>query len=123
MSILDTELGGAGDRTSDLPVTSQPALPPEPHASALMGSEVNLRFPRRRPSPGLEPSAIFCSEEDRSLAHYRANPLKRSEVKCLNNCGGKKECLNFVSPFYIFIYIRHEYSDNNVSMCILFAGV
>ena len=26
---LDTQLGGAGDRTSNLPVTSQPALPPE----------------------------------------------------------------------------------------------
>ena len=26
---LDTQLGGAGDRTSDLPVTRQPALPPE----------------------------------------------------------------------------------------------
>ena len=25
-------LGGAGDRTRDLQVTSQPALPPEPHA-------------------------------------------------------------------------------------------
>ena len=25
---LNTQLGGAGDRTSDLPVTSQPALPP-----------------------------------------------------------------------------------------------
>ena len=30
---LDTQLGGAGDRTSDLPVTSQPALPPEPHGA------------------------------------------------------------------------------------------
>ena len=26
-------LGGAGDRTSNLPVTSQPAVPPEPHAA------------------------------------------------------------------------------------------
>ena len=26
---LDTMLGGAGDQTSNLPVTSQPALPPE----------------------------------------------------------------------------------------------
>ena len=26
---LHTQLGGAGDRTSNLPVTSQPALPPE----------------------------------------------------------------------------------------------
>ena len=26
-------LGGAGDRTSNLPVTSQPALTPEPHAA------------------------------------------------------------------------------------------
>jgi hypothetical protein len=30
---LDTQLGGAGDRTSNLPVTSQPALPPETHAT------------------------------------------------------------------------------------------
>ena len=28
-SHLDTQLGGAGDRTSNLPVTSPPALPPE----------------------------------------------------------------------------------------------
>ena len=28
---LDTQLGGAGDLTNYLPVTSQPALPPEPH--------------------------------------------------------------------------------------------
>ena len=26
---LDTQIGGAGDQTSNLPVTSQPALPPE----------------------------------------------------------------------------------------------
>ena len=30
---LDTHLGGAGDRTKNLLVTSQPALPPEPHAA------------------------------------------------------------------------------------------
>ena len=30
---LDTRLGGAGDRTSNLQVTSRPALPPEPHAA------------------------------------------------------------------------------------------
>ena len=30
---LDTQQGGAGDRTSDHPVTSQPALPPEPHVA------------------------------------------------------------------------------------------
>ena len=29
---LDCQLGGAGDRTSNLLVASQPALPPEPHA-------------------------------------------------------------------------------------------
>ena len=29
----DTLLGGAGDRTSNLLVTSPPALPPEPHAA------------------------------------------------------------------------------------------
>ena len=32
---LDTRLGGAGDRTSNLPVTSQPAPPPEPHGRPL----------------------------------------------------------------------------------------
>ena len=31
----DALLGGAGDRTSNLPVTSQPTLPPEPHASLM----------------------------------------------------------------------------------------
>ena len=30
---LDTRWRGAGYRTSNLPVTSQPALPPEPHAA------------------------------------------------------------------------------------------
>ena len=30
---LDTQLGGAGDRTSNLPVNSQPTLPPESHAT------------------------------------------------------------------------------------------
>jgi hypothetical protein len=31
---LDIRQGGAGDRTSNLTVTSQPALPPEPHTAA-----------------------------------------------------------------------------------------
>ena len=30
---LNTQLGGAGDQTSNLPVTSQPALPPETNAA------------------------------------------------------------------------------------------
>ena len=30
---LNTHLGGAGDQTSNLPVTSRPALPSEPHAA------------------------------------------------------------------------------------------
>ena len=30
---LDTQQGGAGVRTSNLPVSSQPTLPPEPHAT------------------------------------------------------------------------------------------
>ena len=30
---IDTPPGGAGDRTSNPPVPSQPALPPEPHAA------------------------------------------------------------------------------------------
>ena len=30
---LDTRIGEAGDRTVSLPVTSQPGLPPEPHAA------------------------------------------------------------------------------------------
>ena len=29
----EDELGGAGDRTSDLPVSSHAPLPPEPHAA------------------------------------------------------------------------------------------
>ena len=32
---LVTQLGGAGDQTSNLPVTSQPALPPEPQADRM----------------------------------------------------------------------------------------
>ena len=36
----NTQLGGAGDRTSNLPVTSQPALPPETHAAPQKRSEV-----------------------------------------------------------------------------------
>ena len=34
---LDTLLGGARDQTSNLPVTSQRALPPEPHAALVQG--------------------------------------------------------------------------------------
>ena len=30
---LDSQLGAAGDRTNNLPVTGQPTLPPEPHAA------------------------------------------------------------------------------------------
>ena len=37
---LHTPLGGAEERTSSLPVTSPPALPPEPHAETLMLEEV-----------------------------------------------------------------------------------
>ena len=33
---LDSQLGGAGDRTSNLPVTSQPSLPPEPQAAHVL---------------------------------------------------------------------------------------
>ena len=32
----DTPLGGAGDRTSDLPSTSRPALRPEPQSALLV---------------------------------------------------------------------------------------
>ena len=32
---LDTQPGRAVDQTSNLPVTSQPALPPEPHTAAM----------------------------------------------------------------------------------------
>ena len=32
---LDTLLGGVWDQTSKLPVTSQPSLPPEPHAAHI----------------------------------------------------------------------------------------
>ena len=39
---LDTKRGGAGDRTSNLPVPSQPALPPEPHAAPVFRSVVHL---------------------------------------------------------------------------------
>ncbi|CAL8400325.1 unnamed protein product [Gadus morhua 'NCC'] len=105
MSILDTELGGAGDRTSDLPVTSQPARPPEPHTSVLMGSEVNLRFPRRRPSPGLEPSAIFGSEGHHSLAHYRANPLKEVRGQMPQQLGGGERILKFLYLPFIYLFM------------------
>ena len=33
---LDPRQGGAGDRTSNLPATSQPALPPEPYAAQVI---------------------------------------------------------------------------------------
>ena len=39
---LAARLGGAGDRTSDLPVTSRPALPPEPHAARFAGQEYDV---------------------------------------------------------------------------------
>ena len=54
---LDTqqqELTGVGDQTSILPVTSQPALPPRPHAALSAASSVRkarasaLIFPRRQ---------------------------------------------------------------------------
>ena len=32
LGYLNTQLGGAGERTSNPPVTSRPALPPDPHA-------------------------------------------------------------------------------------------
>ena len=44
---LGNELGGAGDQTSNLPVSSQPALPPEPlWARGRMASNkyLDLRF-------------------------------------------------------------------------------
>ena len=48
---LDTQLGGAGDRpSSNHPVTSQPALPPEllsPHNEAG-GSAVFIAFARKK---------------------------------------------------------------------------
>ena len=36
---LGTQLGGAGARTSNLPVTSQPALNPEPNAAPMERSK------------------------------------------------------------------------------------
>ena len=51
---LDTQLGGSGDRTSNLPVTVQPALPPEPHQK---GTE-----PQRTPEhTHLIPSYLFLA--------------------------------------------------------------
>ena len=47
---LHTEIGRAGDRTSDLPVSSQPTVPPHPHASpfiALMLVKVILSVSTR----------------------------------------------------------------------------
>ena len=35
---LDTQQGGAGDRTIILPATSKPALPPEPHSVPILTS-------------------------------------------------------------------------------------
>ena len=37
---LHTRLGGAGDRTCNLPVTSKPAPPPEPHAATSVSLRV-----------------------------------------------------------------------------------
>ena len=39
---LNTELGGAGDRTSNLPVISPPTLPPEPHAAPVICSTTSV---------------------------------------------------------------------------------
>ena len=51
---LDTQLGGSGDRTSNLPVPVQPALPPEPHQK---GTE-----PQRTPEhTHLIPSYLFLA--------------------------------------------------------------
>ena len=44
---LDTRLGGAGNRTMNLPVTSQPALPPEPHA-AVQSVQFQNCLPRKQ---------------------------------------------------------------------------
>ena len=44
---LYTQLGGAEDRTSKLPVTSHPALPPEPHAKPpdmVRHGDIYIRF-------------------------------------------------------------------------------
>ena len=47
---LDTQLGGAGDRTSNLPVTSQSALSPDPHAgSGLVHSSMH-GYMRNKPT-------------------------------------------------------------------------
>ena len=39
---LETQLGGAGDRTNNLLVASHPALPPEPHAALVITSCTSL---------------------------------------------------------------------------------
>ena len=39
---IDTQLGRAGEQTSNLPVTSQPALPPEPHGTRMPTPQFNL---------------------------------------------------------------------------------
>ena len=41
--LLEPQLGGAGDRTSNLPVTSQVALPPEPHVTQCMRPSHNTQ--------------------------------------------------------------------------------
>ena len=42
---LNTQLAGAGDRISNLPVTSQPALPPEPPAIPNPRLHSGIGFP------------------------------------------------------------------------------
>ena len=41
---LNPQLGGAGDRTNNLTVTSRPALPPEPHAAPNNGTALLLYY-------------------------------------------------------------------------------
>ena len=42
--LRDTWLGGARDRTSHLPVTSQPALPPEPRAQIDLNANIPIEI-------------------------------------------------------------------------------
>ena len=74
---LDAQLEGAGDRTSNLPVTSQPALAPEPYAVTTTTS------PPLPPPPSLTSSLV--PEDSRHNHHLHAT----QNVAELGPRGGK----------------------------------
>jgi hypothetical protein len=77
---LDTQLGGAGDRTSNLPVTGQPAVPPEPHVA-------NISTPLFNPSQILVLSKVClpptqtAAPNQTTMPHFRKQFNKKIKLK------------------------------------------